>query len=177
MKRIKFQKARGITIAIAASAMFTGCSADLSDIDQYVKQIKSHHTGNIEPLPQMKPYERFAYDPGNRRDPFLPDQGTLGLAGNSPASPPPDVHRNLEPLEEFPLDSLRMVGTLTTQGQTWALVRDGQGVVHRITLGNHLGKNYGEILAINDADIKIRERVPNGLGGWMMRDTSITLSE
>jgi type IV pilus assembly protein PilP len=164
-----------LMIAALASLLLSGCQTDASDLDQYVKQVKSHHTGSVEPLPQMKPYLRFAYEPGARRDPFVPDPDITGTATASPI-PPSEAHRRLEPLEEFPLDSLRMVGTLKVQGTLWALIRDGQGMVHRVTLGNHLGKNYGEILAIHDTDVRIRERVP-GANGWVAQETSITLSE
>ena len=73
------------------------------------------------------------------------------------------------------LDSLKMMGTLTLKGSVYALVRDGDGVVHRVTVGNYMGQNFGKIIKISQAGLVLREIVPDGQGGWVERDTTVQL--
>ncbi len=89
----------------------------------------------------------------------------------------PDVNRPREALEEYPLDSLRMVGTLEQGGQMWALVRAEDGTIHRVQPGNYVGQNYGRITRITESKIELVEIVPDGLGGWMERPATLALSE
>jgi hypothetical protein len=84
-----------------------------------------------------------------------------------------DPRRNREPLEEFPLDSLRLVGTLSLRGQQFALIKDPTAVVHRVTLGNYLGQNYGKITTIAESEIALREIVPDGFGGFIERPATV----
>ncbi|MGV2481579.1 UNVERIFIED_CONTAM: pilus assembly protein PilP, partial [Salmonella enterica subsp. enterica serovar Weltevreden] len=85
----------------------------------------------------------------------------------------PDLSRNKEPLEEFPIDALRMVGTIDTKGVTYALVKAPDGVVHRVTRNDHLGQNYGRIVGISESEVSLVELVPDGFGGWLERAATI----
>ncbi|HET8699122.1 MAG TPA: pilus assembly protein PilP, partial [Gammaproteobacteria bacterium] len=82
-----------------------------------------------------------------------------------------------ELLEQFPLDSLTMVGTLSDQRASFALVQSADGLVHRVTVGNHMGQNYGRIVSISDTEIKLVEIVSDGLGGYLERPASVALSD
>src|SRR5690349_23631586 len=92
----------------------------MSDLEEYAMEVKGRTSKNIDPIPQPKPYEPFVYEPGERRDPFLPilqsREAAIAGAGGAGAIKP-DFERPKEPLEEFPLDALRMVGTITMQQQ------------------------------------------------------------
>ena len=166
------------SLAAVAVASLTACSSEQhGDLQAYVKQIKAKQKGRVEPLPEVKPYATFAYSAHDLRDPFtsftLSDtaevEETNGLR--------PDVDRKREALEAFPLDTLSFVGHLEKEGIRWGLISAPDKTVYRVLVGNHLGKNYGEILSINETAIKINEIVPNGLGGWVEREASISLSE
>lgn len=89
----------------------------------------------------------------------------------------PDSNRPREALEAFPLDTLRMVGTLDQGGQSWGLVRANDGTIHRVQPGNYLGQNHGRIANITEYEIELVEIVPDGLGGWIERQASLALSE
>jgi len=152
-----------------------GCAAGVDDeLLSYVDEIKARPGGRIEPLPQIKPYETFAYAAVEIRSPFEPDRP------NTPASmsgPKPIEDRNKEYLEQFPLDALAMVGTLNREGTTFGLVQTQDGMVHRVTPGNYLGQNDGRVKVVGDAEIRLEELVPDGIGGFYKRSAEIGLSD
>lgn len=165
-----------LLLVAAALPVLTGCGVGMSDLEDYAEEVKSRKSTDIEPIPQIIPYSPFLYDPAGRRDPFV----ALNLA-----PPPetvtttvsPDLNRNREPLEEFPLDSLRMMGTIEMRGARYALVRGGDGIIHRVTVGNYMGQNYGKIVAINEAEVQLVELIPDGFSGYMEQPASIALSD
>lgn len=163
-----------ITLAVVAVA---GCGSNTSDLEVKVAEVKSRKSTAIEPIPQMKQYEAFVYEPGTRRDPFTPVEPERNDRGFDSAGIRPDLNRNKEPLEEFPLDSLRMVGTITAGGITFAMIKAPDGVVHRVTVRDHMGQNYGEITAISEAEVSLTEIIPDGFGGWMQRPASLALAQ
>ncbi|MGH8430454.1 MAG: pilus assembly protein PilP [Solimonas sp.] len=158
---------------LSCALLLSACGKGLGDLDAWVKEVKARKPAPIEPIPQMKQYEAFAYVPAARRDPF----SSLEPQKQAGSGPRPDLNRNREPLEEFPLDALRMVGTINAAGKTFALVKAPDGVVHRVSLKNHLGQNYGEITAISEAEVGLLELVPDGFGGWTQRQASLALAE
>ena len=89
----------------------------------------------------------------------------------------PVADRPQEPLEEFPLDSLRMVGTLERNEDSWALIKASDDTIHRIKPGNYIGQNHGKIISVNEYAVDLTEIIPDGMGGWMERHASVALSE
>lgn len=153
----------------AALALFgaTACTGDMDELQQYVAQVKARKSSQIEPIPQIKQYEAFTYVPGNRRDPFepAPETNDNGLH--------PDTNRNREPLEEFPLDSLRMVGVIDYNKVLYALIKAPDNVIHRVTVGNYMGQNFGKIVKITETEIALDEIVPDGFGGFKEQPTTL----
>jgi type IV pilus assembly protein PilP len=162
------------TLAILALFALAGCTGDMDDLEQYVKEVKAKPGGTIEPLPDIKPYESFTYDATSLRSPFTPDTPVVA-EGSGGSGVRPDTSRNREFLEQFPLDTLRMVGTLEASGSFFGLVQDKDGLVHRVLPGNHLGQNDGKILRITSASIELVEIVPDGLGGYFERPAAVAL--
>ena len=165
---------------VGLALLAAGCAQDMDDLEQYALEVKSRTSKNIEPIPQPKPYEPFVYEPGDRRDPFLPilqsRDAALAAAGGA-GSIRPDLNRPKEPLEEFPLDALRMVGTITMQQRAFALIRAPDAVVHRVSVGDHLGQNYGKITGISETEVVLIEIIPDGLGGYIQRPASVALTQ
>jgi len=155
--------------------LLVGCSSGMDDLEGYVTEVKARKTRAIEPIPQIKQYEAFAYVAENRRDPFVRAEPAREAAPAS--SLRPDLSRNREPLEEFPLDSLRMLGIINTGDASFGLVKAPDNVVHRVTLGNHMGQNYGRISKISESQIDLVEIVPDGFGGFMERPANLALTE
>lgn len=165
-----------VALPLALLAMsLAGCSDDMSDLQREVAAIKARKSTRIPPIPQPRQFEPFVYVPADRRDPFVetrPADRAVAVTG-----PSPDLSRNREPLEEFPLDALRMLGTISTAQGIFALVRAPDNVIHRVTLKNYMGQNFGQIVAISAAGVSLQELVQDGFGGWTQRSASLALTE
>ena len=163
------------------SVMLTACAPDpTTDLIEYTERVKSQQKANIEPLPEFVPHESFEYAAGDLRDPFTPpvfSHAPTAVAQASGSGIKPDFDRPTEPLEEYPLDSLRMVGTLEQHADAWALVLDTDDTIHRVQAGNYIGQNHGKIIRISEFEVELTEIIPDGLGGWMERTASIAISE
>ncbi|MEZ5542289.1 MAG: pilus assembly protein PilP [Pseudomonadota bacterium] len=165
----------------AVAVAVSGCSGDpTADLNEYAKKVKSQQVSRIEPLPEFRPYESFTYAATDLRDPFTVPTFTNQQALALPTATngiKPDFDRPREPLEEFPLDSLRMVGTLEQKETNWALINDTDGTIHRVQAGNYAGQNYGKITRVTEFEVELTEIVPDGIGGWMERQATIAISE
>lgn len=163
-----------ITAIFAVFTLLTGCSDDMSTLRQQVNEIKNRPGERIEPLPEIKPYDAFKYDPQSLRSPFVPSVSVRAGLANSVR---PDVQRPREFLEQFPLDTLQMVGTLQLQGRLYGLVQGKDGLVHRVQAGNFVGQNDGRITSIANSKISVVELVPDGIGGYIERPAALSLKE
>jgi len=151
--------------------VLTACGGGMGDLEQYIAEVKARPGGRIEPLPQIKPYETFDYRVDNMRSPFVQERS---VAGNGALTgPAPIKNRNKEYLEQFPLDTLDMVGTLKIDGKTYGLVQTKDGLVHRVLPGNYVGQNDGRIVSITDSKIEVEELVSNGIGNFFKRSAEI----
>jgi type IV pilus assembly protein PilP len=158
-------------LCLAMSAL-TGCSNKDDELERFIAETKQKPGGRVEPLPELKPYESYAYESVNLRSPFMPG----GSGASSAAGLRPDVRRNREFLEQFSLDTLRMVGTLRMADRTYGLVKTKDGLVHRVLPGNYLGQADGRVTEITPSKINVVEIVPDGLGGYMERPASLALN-
>jgi len=174
-------------LLILLALVLQGCvSYDISDLESQIAEIMARPGGRIEPLPEIKPYEAYAYQSGkkNAKDPFRPffkktqeeiveDVGT-GLTAEMERE---IKNRNREELEQFELDSLAMVGTLQDADNYWGIVQDPEGTVHRVKVGNYMGQNIGKIINIFEDRIELREIVQNSQGRWEERQAALALKE
>jgi type IV pilus assembly protein PilP len=167
---------RAIRIAscTAAMAMLAGCGSDMDELQAKVEQVKSAPGSGIEPLPEVKPYETYDYAAADQRSPF---EAGIPASANAPNAIRPDSSRPREFLEQFSLDTLRMVGTVKLKGRLFGLVQTADGLVHRVLPGNHLGQSDGRIMAIEEGKISLIEIVPDGMGGFIERPAALALSE
>ena len=134
--------------------------------------------GKIEPPPEVKPYEYFAYvNDTDLSDPFKPRKQESRSSGGTGGANQPDMDRPKEALEEFPLESLRMVGYLYRNKVGYAVIRAGDGKLHRVEAGNHIGTNFGLIKEVNDTEMIIKEMVQDSAGAWTERESSLQLLE
>ncbi|MEX2164427.1 MAG: pilus assembly protein PilP [Sulfuricaulis sp.] len=154
-----------------------GCSSDgLDDLRDFVKSAYADRKPKVEPLPEIKMQETFIYNSTNLPDPFalfnLKPQAQKSASG-----PRPDPIRRKEPLEDYPLDSLKMVGTLMRGKQAWAVIQAPDGTVHRAQLGDHLGQNSGMIRKITEEKVDLIELIQGAMGDWVEREASLALME
>jgi len=168
----------GLLILVGLFAIcLSGCGRDMADLEAYIAEVNARPGGRIEPLPVIEPYESFAYEAYDMRPPFTPDQPVSQGGGPDASGLRPDARRPREYLEQFPLDTLEMVGTLTFEGDYFGLVQTIDNLVHRVRVGNYIGQNDGRIVAIDDAEIRVVEIIPDGIGGYMERSATIGLGE
>ena len=172
--RLHMTTALRIVLAAAVIATAGGCSDDTDQLRAQIAEIKSRPGGRIEPLPEVKPYETFAYPAADQRSPFEPG---VPASASGPNAIRPDANRPREFLEQFSLDTLRMVGTLKLQARVYGLVQTKDGLVHRVLPGNHLGQNDGRITAIEEGKISLIEIVPDGMGGFIERPAALALRD
>ena len=167
---------RSLAAAVVATSL-SACGGANDDLRAYIDQIKARPGGRIEPLPQVQPAPTFVYEAGSRRSPFTPEAPQRRPRSGPNAVDGPDPNRPREFLEQFPLDTLRMVGTLSDRRASFGLVQTNDGLVHRVTVGNHMGQNFGRITSISDSKIQLVEIIPDGLGGFLERPAAIALAD
>lgn len=167
---------RWLAIVVAAAGL-SACGGANDDLRAYIDEVKARPGGRIEPLPQVQPAPTFVYEAGARRSPFLPDEPQRRVSNDPNAVEGPDRNRPPEFLEQFPLDTLRMVGTLGDRGASFGLVQTRDGLVQRVAVGNHMGQNYGRIVSITDSEIQLVEIISDGLGGYLERPAAIALAD
>ncbi|MFK8015762.1 MAG: pilus assembly protein PilP [Gammaproteobacteria bacterium] len=176
MRRMTWPKAARAALIVGASLGLGACGGDMTDLEQYVGEVKARPGGRIDPLPTVEPYASYGYASNNLRSPFVPEK-RLRQAGPASNGIRPNENRNREFLESFPLDTLRMVGSLQNGGNNYALIQGSDGLIHRVQPGNYLGENDGRITQITNSEIIITEIVPDGLGGYLERPAAIALND
>lgn len=170
---------RGRTLIVLASCtlVLSACgSEEHSDLRQFVKESDKLPVGRIPPLPEVKPYEPFAYNAYDLTDPFKPRKIEPPKSA-AKGGLQPDFNRPREALEAFPLENLKMVGTLQQKQQVFALVKAPDSSLYRVTSGNYLGQNFGRIVGITETDIKLKEIVQDSGGNWEEKDQALLLQE
>ena len=164
-------------ISMMSVALLAGCGAQShQDLRNWMAEQGKGVRGKLDPLPQIKPYEPFAYADFDLPDPFKPRKiepvkGTE-TATNKLA---PDLNRRKEPLEAYPLEGLSMVGTLEKGKTRYALVKTPERDIYQVRQGNHMGQNFGVVVGITDTDIKHKELMQDGSGDWSERSSTLNL--
>ena len=157
----------------AAAFLLASCSSEMDELRQFVKDSEKNLPRKIEALPAVKPFEPFTYEGFDLPDPFKPRKI---VAKESVGGLAPDLNRRKEPLESFPLEQLKMVGTLQQGNDMFAIVR-GEKTLYRVKKGNYMGQNFGLITDITDGEIKLKEIVQDSAGDWAERQSVLPLLE
>ena len=162
---------------VVASVGLSACGGANDDLRAYIDEVKARPGGRIDPLPPVEPAPTYVYEAGTRRSPFMPDAPQRRLSNDPNAVDGPDRNRPREHLENFPLDTLRMVGTLADRRASFALVQTNDGLVHRVRVGEHMGQNFGRVVSISESEIQLVEIISDGLGGYLERPAAIALAD
>lgn len=168
--------AGALTLVLALGACGRGISStpgDAPNLQKWVADVRARPAPPLEPLPVMQQFETFEYAAQDLRDPF--SDAWSNPAGGAGLRPDPD--RPKQPLEQYPLDSLDMVGTIGQGGSQVALVMAPDRVTHRIRPGAYLGQNDGRVVSVHEDRVELVELVPDGAGGWLERPASIALED
>lgn len=170
---------RACTGLLLLAALLAGCSSDreFRDLQDFMAAARAKPGGKIEPIPSFPPYEGFKYGAMALRSPFdVPATVTAERIAGNPA-PAPDDSRPREVLENYNFAALNMVGILDRDGRRWSLIDDGAGQIHRVTVGNYMGRNHGRIVRITESRTDVIEIIPDGEGGWVERPRTLSLKE
>jgi type IV pilus assembly protein PilP len=170
----------GIAALLSVFVLLTACNRGEDNLDRYIAEVKARPSTPIPPIPAVRTYTPYEYEGLSGRDPFRrsTSEGTEQVASSGPASGPrPDFERVREYLERFELDTLLMVGTFSKDSSDWALIRDPDGKIHRVAVGNYVGQNHGKVNAIAPDEVELSEFIADGAGGWLVRDASMALGE
>ncbi len=170
---------RWVAIGLGCLLLAACGSDDLDEVRDFVKNAHADKKPKVEPLPEIKTQESFAYNSANLPDPFAsfnlkPSAGNKG-AGAGVAGP--DPNRRKEPLEDYPLDSLKMVGTISRGKQSFAIIQAPDGTVHRAKTGDHMGQSSGLVTKVTEEKINLIELIQGPLGDWVEREASLSLLE
>lgn len=163
---------------LAVTGLVAGCGGEqYQDLRQFVKESGANMRGRVEPLPEVKPYEPFTYDAFELPDPFKPRSQVADKSGApGSAGPAPDVNRRKEALEAYPLESLKMVGTLQDKTRKmFALIKTPDNNIYQVKGGNYLGQNFGVISMITETSITLKEVIQDTAGVWTERTSSLQL--
>jgi type IV pilus assembly protein PilP len=158
-----------------AVALLASCSSETDELKTFVRDSEKGLPRRIEPLPPVKPFEPFTYEGFDLPDPFKPRKLSPPKEGAG-GGLAPDLNRRKEPLEAFPLEQLKMVGTLSQGKDMYAIVRADK-TLYRVKKGNYMGQNFGLITDVTESEIKLKEIVQDSAGDWTERQSVLPLLE
>jgi len=168
---------RARLFALSGTLLLASCgTGEFQDLKEFVDQSGQGMRGRVEPLPQVKAYEPMAYSAFELPDPFQPRKIEPEKNGSS-GGPAPDLNRRKEALEAYPLESLKMVGTLEKAKQRWALVKTPDSNLYRVKNGNYLGQNFGVVAMITDTSVTLKELIQDTNGSWSERTSTLQLQD
>lgn len=171
--------ARILLLAATGAALLAGCTADQDELRAWMEQQRREARPNVKPLQAPKKFDPQPYTAAQAVEPFSAQK--LSVALKQEAKQPnsllaAEMNRRKEPLEAYPLDSMAMVGSVTKQGQPYALLRV-DNLLYQVKMGDYLGQNYGQIRKISETEIVLRELVQDSGGEMIERPATLQLQE
>ena len=165
----------------AAVLLAAGCGGEEhSDLREELNQLTKDMRGRVDPLPQVRPYEPVPYTAETQVDPFRPERIEVASAGRAASASTSLIEeqkkRPPEPLEAFPLEAITMLGTITQNQETFALVKAGPNL-YRVKKGNYMGQNFGVVTGVTEQAVNIREVVQDATGDWVERMSKLELQD
>ena len=172
---------RGTTLALtmAIVSLLGACGANHEELQQWMEQQRREVKPNVKPLQPPKKFDPQPYALAQAVEPFSNQKLTVAIKQESrqPNSLlSGELNRRKEPLESYPLDSVRMVGSLARGGLPYALLKV-DSLLYQVKVGDYLGQNYGRITKIAETEIALREIVQDAAGEWIERVSKLQLQE
>lgn len=167
-------------IGLLATLLLAGCGdGGVPEIQQWMSEVREQTRIVVPKLSEPKKFIPFLYQATSSIDPYSPKKLAIALAKSNATTGgglKPDMERRRDPLESYPLDSLRMVGTLQQSGLHYALLQADKLIV-RVKVGNYIGQNFGMITGISDSAVDLKEIVQDSTGDWVERPAKLELQE
>jgi type IV pilus assembly protein PilP len=165
--------------AVFSCLLLVGCgSTDLSDLRKFTANAYKDRKPQVDPLPVFEPHKGFTYTSSDQTDPFNKTnlKPVRSLSASKKGVNAPDLNRRKEPLEDYPLDSLQMVGTMGHENLTWLIIQAPDGTVHHVREGNFVGQAYGKIISISDEKAVVVEKILDPNGNWQDREATLAVT-
>ncbi|HEY5634660.1 MAG TPA: pilus assembly protein PilP [Burkholderiaceae bacterium] len=163
-----------IAVALAALAL-AGCGGDQQEVRAWMQEQRAKvppHKATVAPPKQFEPFRFVA----GRADPFAASRLAFKDAGATATGPKPDLDRRREALEQYPIESIRMVGHLSNGRSQFALLQ-ADTMVYQARVGNYAGQNFGRITRVSESEVLLKELVQDAAGDWVERSTTLRLQE
>lgn len=166
-----------VLFAALACLTLVSCGAEQhSDLRQFVRDSDNMPRGRIPPLPEVKPYEPFEYAAFDLLDPFVPRK--IEPARSAKSDPRlPDPNRRKGPLEAFPLENLKMVGSLSQKKEFFALIKTPDNNLYRVKMGDFMGQNFGRVIDISESAVKLKELIQDSGNDWKEEERMLLLQD
>jgi type IV pilus assembly protein PilP len=165
---------RKIAVALASVVLVACSGGDNEDLRVWMNDAAKDIKGKIPPLPQVKPYEPVPYDVGNLMDPFKSAKIGTEQKKSGGSGVQPDLDRPREPLEAYPLESLRYVGVMTKKNVSYAIIQV-DGALYQVKVGNYMGQNFGVITKVSESEATLKELIQDSAGDWVERTSTLLL--
>jgi type IV pilus assembly protein PilP len=162
------------SICLLSLGLFACSNDEGDDLDSFIKNAAKDMRPKIKPLPEVKPYLALQYNAdGKLSDPFRSRK-----ASSKSGILQPNMSRPKEPMEAYPLESIKYVGQLSKINLTYALLLTPDNGVQQVKVGNYVGQNFGMITKITDSEVVLKEIVQDELSGdWIERVSNLPLQE
>jgi type IV pilus assembly protein PilP len=166
-------------LAVWSVCSLSACSGEQEELTVWMEQQKREVKPNVQPLVPPRKFDPAPYAGAQAVDPFSTQKLTVALkqeARQPNSLLASEMNRRKEPLEAFPMDSMSMVGSVTKNGQQYALLRV-DNLLYQVKVGDYLGQNYGKITRISETEVSLREVVQDAAGEWIERTSTLQLQE
>lgn len=173
---------RKTLLPLLAAALLAGCApSNETELRQWMAEVRQQVRPVTQPVPEPKEFTPYSYDGRSLVDPFDPQKVVTAVSRQqqvraSASTIRPDLERRREVLEGYPLDQIRMVGTMRQNKVDVALLHTG-GATHLVRVGNYVGQNFGLVTRISETEVQIKEIVQDAAGDWVERPTKLELQE
>ena len=131
-----------------------GCAdSDQEELSAWMQRERNSIKPDVKPIPEPTKFEPYAYGGERFVEPFSIEKlasilrSGQSLPSGQSALIEPELNRRKQPLEAFPLDSMKMVGSLNRNGQLVGLLKV-DALLYQVTPGSYIGQNYGRILKL-----------------------------
>ena len=163
-------------LLIQLCVLMTACQGGKGDdLDKFIEESGKTMRPKVNPLPEVKPYVPMEYNAdGSLTNPFRAKKALSEGVGKLQ----PNMNRPREPLESYPLESLKFVGSIEKSQLKYALIKTPDNSVQQVKVGNYLGQNFGMVVEINENGVALKEIVQDDLSGdWIERTASVDLED